>query len=643
MKKYNYKDYLAEYVFYSKYSQKKDNGLLETWEETVDRIYAMHKIKLIKENLWNESTEELLNRAKEAEYKKLILTSQRGRQFASIKETDGILKHEAKLYNCSSTLIDRPEVFSEIMYLLLCGCGVGYSLHKGHIEKLPSVKHMTFTKHHNIDDSIEGWADAIKALMEGAFQGYSVEFGYDMIRPKGSLINGKFQAPGSESLRTSINNVKKILSKAVGRKLTSLELHDILCFIAEAVVSGGVRRSALIALFDKNDKEMLSCKTGTWYEDNKQRAMANNSMLNSSEDKLTHKEIKNALQVVRQFGEPGIINVPNYDYTLNPCAEIVMNPVVYTGDTRRTGFAFCNLVEINGELMTTPELFHDCCLLASFMATVQALYVDFKYLSSASRDIAIRDRAIGVSITGLMSNKNLVDNNLTLGAEIVVGINQITAKEFNINPSKRSTTVKPSGNASAILGLHCSGIHPAHDLKYLRRVRITTNSPEYTQLKDTPLVKLLTADTAVISFPMESGNLDLITKDELSAVDHLKYIGMVKHYWVNKGVLPGEIPNNVSATVEVRNYEWDEVAACLYLNDHLYTGVSLLPSFGDQIYDNAPFQRLSTPEVEKEYNDIVEYLNTNEIDFNAIMSNREDIESSSMAAMGCSGGACEIL
>ena len=633
-------DLLADYVFLSKYSQKKADGNLETWEETIDRIYSMHIKKLASLNLLNEKTSEYLEIAKDLEYKKVILSSQRGRQFASPKETEGILKHEAKIYNCSSTLIDRIDVFGEIMYLLLCGCGVGYSLHKEYTSKLPSVKSPIYTKHHIINDSIEGWGYAINLLMLGAFEGVKVEFDFTEIRPEGALINNKFVAPGPEPLRLSINNIKKILKRAEGRQLTTLELHDIICWIAKAVVSGGVRRSALIALFDKDDYSMLTCKTGNWWEENPQRAMANNSILNSFQDKLSHKELKAALQVVRQFGEPGIINVPSYRYTLNPCAEIVMNPI---SDRGETGFAFCNLAEINAEKIKTEEEFFIACKAASFITTVQALYTDFKFLSSSTREIAERDRAIGVSITGLMMQNVLKPHILSKGAKLVVDTNINFAKDFNINPSKRSTTIKPSGNASAILGLHCSGIHPAHAHKYLRRVRIKNYSPEFLALENTPLVKTWIDDEAIISFPIESNDTNLTIKDDIDAVEHLKYIAMVKHYWVNKGVISGNIPNNVSATVEVCNTEWDEVAACLFLNDHLYTGVSLLPSYGDTVYDNAPFQRLSTQETQDEFNAIKEYLDTHYVDFNAIMSGRADIIAGDMAAVGCSGGKCELF
>ena len=639
-------DLMAEYVFLSKYSQRKENGILENWNETVDRIYGMHEVKLKELGLFNDSTEKALNKAKEFEYNKVILSSQRGRQFASSNKYSGILKHEAKMYNCSSTFIDRPEVFSEIMYLLLCGCGVGYSLHKEYIEKLPEVKEHTFSSVlFTIPDSIEGWADAIYHLMNGWFGGYQVNFNYSEIRPEGSLIDGKFVAPGAKPLHDAIVKINKIMQGAIGRKLQSIEIHDICCHIASSVVSGGVRRSAMIAMFDRDDELMLKCKTGNWWEENPQRAFANNSILASQDENISYKEIKKTLSVVRQFGEPGFINVPSYDYVVNPCGEVVMKPTIDIRENGKlvheTGFAFCNLVEINNKAIKDKEMFYEACESASFIATVQSLYIDFKYLGRASKLIAKRDRAIGVSITGFYENNNLNKDVLEVGAKLVTIKNGMWATLFGISRSACCTTVKPSGNASCILGLTCSGIHPAHDHKYLRRIRIKTYSPEYVALKDTPMVKYLRGDEAVITFPIESGG-SVKTKDEVFAVEHLKDIAMVKHFWINKGSVVKHMSNNVSSTVEVKENEWNEVAAVYYMNRHLFTGVTFLPSFGDVVYDNAPFQRLSDEKLRKEYEEIEKYIKENDVDFNAIMSNRDNLYSGDMAAQGCAGGACEL-
>lgn len=637
-------DLLADYVFLSKYSQKKGDGVLENWDETVDRIYDMHRYKIKKVFGSNKGAEfnDMLNKASDLEKQKKILSSQRGRQFASTEVTSGILKHEAKLYNCCSTYIDRVDVFAETMYLLLCGCGVGYSLSKMYIDKLPVVQEphsIDLCKVYTVEDSIEGWADSIQVLMESLFYGQRVEFNFNEIRKEGALIDGKFTAPGPEPLIRAHDHIRKVMKSAIGRKLKSIEVHDIICFIAESVVSGGVRRSAMIALFDKSDELMMAAKTGNWWTENPQRAMANNSILTTPETSLQLHELKSMVQVVRQFGEPGFVNVPDLKWVVNPCGEIVMNPS-FEG---KTGFAFCNLVEINAERVKTEEEFYEACRVASFIATVQALYTNFKYLSKTSKDVAERDRAIGVSITGIYANPILRGEVLRRGSEVVWKTNVEYAAKMDINSSRTTTTIKPSGNASSILGLHCSGIHASHDYKYLRRVRIKSYSPEYLALKDTPLVKMLRGDEAVISFPIEVNDENIVVKDDISAIEHLKFIGMVKHYWINKGSsVKRAVSNNISATVEVKDDEWSSVAAVLFTNDYLFTGVSLLPKLGDQIYDNAPFQRLLSTEVQKEYDDIKEYISNNNVDFIEIMSNRENINSGDMAAIGCSGGACEI-
>lgn len=314
-----------------------------------------------------------------------------------------------------------------------------------------------------------------------------------------------------------------------------------------------------------------------------------------------------------------------------------MNPRI--GDN--TGFAFCNLVEINGSNITSPEDFYKRCEIASFIATMQSLYTDFKFLSNTTKEIAERDRAIGVSITCLYDAHILTGEVLEKGAKIVVETNKKYAKYFNINPSKRCTTVKPSGSATILLEGYCSGIHPAHDYKYIRRVRTTDISPEWKHLKDTPLAKHENGEY-IISFPIEyKGDK---TKLQVNAVEHMKYVGFVKHFWVNKGTNTYEgtnIPNNVSCTIEVAENEWDKVAALLYCNSHLYTGVSFLPKF-DQYYPNLPFSRLYTEEEQKEYEDMLEYINTHDIDFNAIMSEKIEDDAGTLAGAACSAGGCEI-
>ncbi len=630
---------MAEYVFVSKYAQKKDNGDLETWDDVNNRIYQTHRLKLESLGLLNNDVENYLSKAEYLENKKILLSSQRGRQFAFPDWDSGILKSESKIYNCCGSYVDRVEFFSEAMYLLLCGCGIGYSMHKEYINKLPIVKHKTnIVTNYAIDDSIEGWADSIKELMFALFDGRDVEFDYSKIRPKDYLINGRFKAPGSRPLRKAHENIRKVFSTVADRKLKSIEIHDIICYIAESVVSGGVRRSAAICLFDKDDNDMLTAKSGTWWQDNPQRAMANNSICTAYDDKFSYSDLKSKLSVIRQFGEPGFINVPNYKYVVNPCGEILLKPTI----NNKTGWAFCNLCEINAEMIKSAEDFILACDVAAFIGTLQSLYTNFKYLSKTSQDIAERDRNIGVSITGSICNKLLDKDLLMRGAKVVVNSNKEWAEVFNINASRTTTCQKPSGNASAILALTHSGCHPAHSKQYLRRIRIKTSSPEYKALKDSPMIRVIDWDNAVISFPITVNNPNAVFKDDLSAVEHLDYVKMLKHFWVNKGSAEKTVNHNVSCTIEVKDDEWNEVAAILHTNTHLLTGVSLLPKAGDEIYELAPFTRLYNDEIKKEFIDIENYIYKNDINFIDIMSEKSVNDASDYVAVGCAGGVCSL-
>lgn len=321
--------------------------------------------------------------------------------------------------------------------------------------------------------------------------------------------------------------------------------------------------------------------------------------------------------------------------------EIIQHPKSPSGET---GFDCCNLVEIAGENITSEDEFYRVCEIATDMATIQSLYTDFKYVTQATKDIAEHYRAIGVSITGLMGNPLFDDGKvLERGANIVTSRNKEMANMLNINYCRRCTTVKPSGSATILLGGVCSGVHPAHDTKYIRRVRTTEQEEDWKALKNTPLAKYENGEY-IISFPIEI-DANIKTKLNYNAVEHLKYIGKIKHFWVNKGTSEYKnepiVPNNVSATVEVASDEWDNVAAIMYCNSHLYGGVSFLPKF-EKHYPNLPFTRISSQEEEDEYNSMVEYLNNNNIDFRKIFSKKGEVDTASMMGMACGAGGCEI-
>lgn len=546
--------------------------------------------------------------------------------------------------NCSSTYVDRVEVFGEIMYVALAGAGIGWSLHKGHIDKLPKVAdkiNITNTIY-SIEDSCEGIAEAIHVLMRGIFSSGNIPtFDYGQIRPKGSLISGKFKAPGYEPTKKVIDKITEVAKGAQGRKLKSIELHTMLCTIIESVVTAGVRRGSAISLFDKDDIDMIRAKTGNWLKTNKEFAMANNSVIILFSEDVPFDYYLELFESIKEFGEPGIAKFIGYDYTGNPCFEIIQHPI---SPNKESGFDFCNLVEIAGENIESEEEFYTVCEIATDVATIQSLYTDFKFLSPASKDIAEHYRAIGVSITGLMGNPLFNDGKvLEKGAKIVTERNKYIAKRLGINYCRRCTTVKPSGTATILLEGACSGVHPAHDTKYIRRVRTNPLEEDWKYLKDTPLAKYENGEY-IISFPIELES-NKKTKVDFTAVEHLKYIGKVKHFWVNKGVSEfldePIVPNNVSATVEVDEDEWKITAAIMYCNSHLYGGVSFLPKFKGH-YPNPPFTRLSTPEEEKEYNDILEYINTHNIDFRKVFRNKGTIDATDLTGMACGAGGCEI-
>lgn len=433
------KELLSNLKFYESYSKyREDLNRKETWEESVEDVMDMHYKKF-------QSISDLtpyLDSAKEAYKNKQILASQRNLQFRG----SSIDKHNVKLFNCSSTYIDRPEVFKQIMYILLNGCGAGYTVENRFVNKLPTLKkRKEETITHVVEDSVEGWSLAVDALMMSFFEGTEqIRFDGYLVRPEGAFISGGFKAPGYEPLRKSLELIETLLNNRVNNgqeKLTSLDAHDIVCHIADAVLSGGIRRSALICLFDKDDELMLKCKTGSWFYDNPQRGRANNS-IKLLKTELTEEEFESYKQSIKEFGEPGVVLVDDIDFCTNPCAEIGFIPV-----NKRTGkscISFCNLNEINGALCTTPEKFYKACRDASILGTLQASYTNMPFLGQDTKELIEDEALIGVSITGIMDNPKVLLNPEVLrkGAEIVNQTNEEVAKLIGINPAARTTTVK---------------------------------------------------------------------------------------------------------------------------------------------------------------------------------------------------------
>ena len=384
---------------YAKYN--KAESRLETWQEACEDVMKMHYNKFSILPNWKE-IEPYFNDAQQAYIDQEILASQRNLQFRE----RSINKHNAKLYNCSVTYVDRPEVFKEIMWVLLCGAGVGFSVENRFIEKMPKLKYLTGESTlHVVEDSIEGWANSIDALMTSYFTGQNrIVFDYSQIRERGTLIAGEFLAPGPEGLKKSHELIRKLLQSKVQESdytLTSLDCHDIICILSDAVLSGGVRRSALISLFDKDDTLMLSCKTGNWFIDTPWRGRANNSakILKGS---LTKEELDNYKKFIMEFGEPGILLVDDIDMMCNPCVEIGFIP--RNPRTGKSCWSFCNLNEIIGSKCTTPGKFYIACKNAAIIGTFQASYTDFSFLGPETEELVRWEALLGVSITGIMNN-----------------------------------------------------------------------------------------------------------------------------------------------------------------------------------------------------------------------------------------------
>lgn len=586
---------------YAKFN--KSLNRLETWEESVNDVMNMHYNKFSKRSNWSEINP-YFEIAKKAYLNKEILASQRNLQFRE----KHINAHNVKLYNCSVTYVDRPEVFKEIMYVLLCGAGVGFSVESRFIKELPKLLKRDVNSHiaHVVDDSIEGWAMAIDALMQSYFNGTEkVLFDYSRIREKGTLIAGEFIAPGPEGLKKSLDLIEKLLDAKLNKEdftLNSLDCHDIICILSDAVLSGGVRRSALISLFDKDDEAMLKSKTGMWWADTPWRARANNSakILKSS---MTKEELDSYKEFIKQFGEPGVVLVDDIDMMVNPCVEIGFIPRnPFNG---KSCWSFCNLNEIIGAKCTTPEKFYEACKAAAILGTFQASYTSMPFLGKDTEELINWEALLGVSITGIMNNPSVLLNPKVLekGAEIVKETNKIVAELIGITQAARTTCVKPSGNAS-VLAMTSSGIHPAHAHKYFRTIQLNKDTPmakflneNYPELLEEGVWSPTNSDYACF-IPMEETS-ETIVKSQVDEIEFLKAVQLVYKHWV----LPGTnkelgysktITHNVSNTVTVK--DWDKAFDYIFENKEHFCGLSFLPDSGDKIYKQAPFTEVLTQE-----------------------------------------------
>jgi len=619
---------LMNYTFVSKYARwKPDKKRRETWAEAVTRVKEMMLDKYVDldpsgqlvEFEKNLQIQEEIEWAYEQMHKKRVLGSQRALQFGG----DPILKHNARIYNCITSYIDRLRFFQECMFLLLCGCGTGFSVQKHHIAKLPNlIKEKRGSKKFVIPDSIEGWSDAVGVLVSSYFDqdelfpeynGKSVNFDYSLIRPAGSLLKSSGgKAPGPEPLKNALSNMRKILEKALKdsifaspelRVLTPIEAYDIVMHGADAVISGGVRRSATICVFSPDDEEMAKAKTGNWFIENPQRGRSNNSALLLRET-TTKKQFSELMKSVKDFGEPGFVWSDSTELIVNPCVEIGMWPV--DEDTGKTGWQACNLSTINCAKIKTKEDFYDACRAASIIGTLQAGFNDFDYLGETSEKIIKREALLGVSMTGIMEQHDIcLDPEIQkMGADIVKKTNKAISKKIGVNQAARTTCIKPEGTSSCILGTS-SGIHPHHAKRYIRRVQANKMEPIYNYFKEInpraceESVWSNNDSDDVVSFCVEvpAGSK---TKNKVGALDLLDYVKSTQRSWVipgtNKSLCTQSwLVHNVSNTINVKAEEWDEVESYIYKHRKYFCGISLLPITGDKDYPQAPFTTIHLP------------------------------------------------
>jgi len=599
---------------------------------------------------------------------KHVLPSMRSLQFGGI----AIEQANARMFNCSFSPCNRQTFFKEYFYLLLCGCGVGFSVQKQHVAQLPALASRKDeiemeVEHYAIADSIEGWADALDKLMDSYVKGYKVEFAYNLIRRRGAVLKtsgGK--APGHLPLKRALDKSEAILARATGRHLLPIEVYDILMHTAKAVLSGGIRRSATICLFSHDDDAMMTAKSGNWFLDNEQRSASNNSAI-LVRNEVTREQFETLYKTQKEFGEPGFYFTDDKDVGSNPCVEIGLNPCLivtakeiaklrdygYTGELNEGdklwGYQMCNLTTMAGSAAKTPEAFFKLARAASLIGTLQADYTDMPYLGPITRVLNEREALIGVSICGILDNPNVLLDAAVLkrGAEVVKATNAIVAELIGINRAARTTCVKPEGTSSLVLNCG-SGIHPHHARRYIRHVQANTADGVYKWFKqhNPHMTDLSVYDpnkaTAVIRFPQE-GPANGIYRDDLTALTFLDYVKRVQENWVMPGRAYStfsDVHHNVSNTVVVGDDEWDRVADFIWENRHAFTGISLLKR-DDKVYAQAPRMSLTTDDDVKLWN----RLRYTPVPYKEIPDERDVTAGSAHrgAAMACQGGACELV
>lgn len=623
--KLNYKENmdkqaLSDITVFNKYARfNHEANRRENWSEIVTRNKEMHIEK------YPHMKEAIDNIYREYVYTKKVLPSMRSLQFGGRP----ILMAENRIFNCAYAPAESVKFFSELMFLLLGGTGMGYSVQKRHVDKLPKVKAPESDQEYKfqVQDSIVGWSDAIKVVCKAFFTAGTLPiYDYRDIREKGSdLVTTGGQAPGPEPLRVCVEQLTKILRNAIGRKLRPVEVHDMACIIADAVLAGGIRRAAMISLFDRDDEEMLTCKAGEWYITHPARARANNSAV-LPRGEVSEAEFKQLMKRVEESGcgEPGVYWTNNKDWGTNPCCEIALRP-----------YQMCNLTEINAGAIKTQNDFNNFAAAASFIGTLQAGYTDFHYLNPKWKIACEKDALLGVSMTGIASG-TVEKLDMQEAAECVKKRNILTAELIGIRSSARTTCVKPAGTTSLVLGVS-SGIHAWHNDYYIRRMRAGKDEAlaQYMMKAAPNLVEqdAMVPHQVVLSFPQKAPEGATVrTEPMLSLLERVKNVSV---NWVAKGHNDGINQHNVSCTISVKDTEWEEITNWMWDNKSHYNGISVLPYYGASAYPQLPFE-----DIDKEtYDRMLPWLQ--DIDISKVFE--EDGNSINLASeLACAGGSCEL-
>jgi len=613
---------LSEITIYMKYARYiPELNRRETWQELVTRNKNMHIKKY-------PALKDEIEQAYTFVYKKKVLPSMRSMQFGG-KPID---ISPNRIYNCAYMPVDHIDSFSECMFLLLGGTGVGYSVQKHHVEQLPPINkpYVNRKKRFLIGDSIEGWADSVRVLMKSYMNGKGsrIEFDYSDIRPKGArLVTSGGKAPGPQPLKECILKLTGILDqKEDGERLTTLEVHDIICHIADAVLAGGIRRAALISLFSADDDEMISCKSGKWWELDGQRGRANNSavLMRHKISKEFFSNLWKRMELTKS-GDPGIYFSNDKDWGTNPCCEIALRP-----------YQFCNLCEVNVSNIESQEDLNERVKAASFIGTLQAGYTNFHYLRDIWRKNTEKDALIGVSMTGIASGR-VLGYDMTKAAEIVKRENTRVAKLIGVNKAARCTTVKPAGTTSLTLGTS-SGIHPWHNNYFLRRIKVGKNEAIYGYLHENHSQLLeddveRPHDTAWICSPQKAPEGSIFRTE--SCFDMLERIKKVATEWVKVGHRTGSNTHNVSATVSLKDDDWELAGKWMWDNRNSYNGLAIFPFWGeDTTHPQLPLEDIT----KDQYNKLLKALT--EVNLSEIKEEAD--ETNLTGELACAGGTCEV-